>query len=74
LAELRAARKRVRKMESELEITRRTNKLMKAPSGPKGALQNPERDTFNLVQHYSAGRSERYSTMKVEINLRARTP
>lgn len=36
LAELSAARKRIRELETELEITRRANELLKAQSDPKG--------------------------------------
>lgn len=35
-AELSAARKRIREIETELEITRRANELLKAQSDPKG--------------------------------------
>jgi transposase-like protein len=35
-AELTAARKRIRELETELEVTRRTNELLKAQSDPKG--------------------------------------
>jgi len=35
-AELTAARKRIRELETELEITRRANELLKAQSDPKG--------------------------------------
>ena len=34
-AELTAARKRIRELEIELEVTRRTNELLKAQSDPK---------------------------------------
>jgi transposase len=36
LAELSAARKRIRELETELEITRRANELLKAQTDPKG--------------------------------------
>ena len=35
-AELTAARKRIRELETELDVTRRTNELLKAQSDPKG--------------------------------------
>ena len=35
-AELTAARKRIRELETELEITRRANELLKMQSDPKG--------------------------------------
>jgi transposase-like protein len=35
-AELAAARKRIRELETELEVTRRANELLKAQSDPKG--------------------------------------
>ena len=35
-AELTAARKRIRELETELEVTRRSNELLKAQSDPKG--------------------------------------
>ncbi|CAB4365245.1 unannotated protein [freshwater metagenome] len=35
-AELVAARKRIRELETELEVTRRANELLKAQSDPKG--------------------------------------
>ncbi len=35
-AELTAARKRIRELEIELEVTRRANELLKAQSDPKG--------------------------------------
>jgi hypothetical protein len=35
-AELTAARKRIRELETELEVTRRTNEVLKAQSDPKG--------------------------------------
>ena len=35
-AELTAARKRIRELETELEVTRRANELLKAQSDPKG--------------------------------------
>jgi len=36
-AELAAARKRIRELETELDVTRRANELLKAQSDPKGA-------------------------------------
>ena len=35
-AELTAARKRIRELETELEVTRRANELLRAQSDPKG--------------------------------------
>jgi len=35
-AELTAARKRIRELETDLEVTRRANELLKAQSNPKG--------------------------------------
>ena len=35
-ADLTAARKRIRELEIELEVTRRANELLKAQSDPKG--------------------------------------
>jgi transposase-like protein len=42
-AELMAARKRIRELETELEITRRANELLKAQSDPKGAGRSSHR-------------------------------
>jgi transposase len=36
-AELTAARKRIRELQTELAVTKRTNELLKAQSDPKGA-------------------------------------
>jgi transposase-like protein len=36
-AELTAARKRIRELETELAVTRRANELLKAQTDPKGA-------------------------------------
>lgn len=43
LAELSAARKRIRELETELEITRRANELLKAQSDPKGGGRSSRR-------------------------------
>ena len=42
-AELSAARKRIRELETELEITRRANELLKAQTDPKGAGRSSRR-------------------------------
>lgn len=43
LAELSAARKRIRELETELEITRRANELLKAQADPKGGGRSSRR-------------------------------
>lgn len=42
-AELSAARKRIRELETELEITRRANELLKAQTDPKGGGRSSRR-------------------------------
>ena len=42
-AELTAARKRIRELETELEVTRRANELLKAQSDPKGGGRSSRR-------------------------------
>ena len=42
-AELAAARKRIRELETELEVTRRANELLKAQSDPKGGGRSSRR-------------------------------
>ena len=42
-AELAAARKRIRELETELDVTRRANELLKAQSDPKGAGRSSRR-------------------------------
>jgi len=42
-AELSAARKRIRELENELEITRRANELLKAQTDPKGGGRSSRR-------------------------------
>ena len=42
-AELTAARKRIRELETELAVTRRENELLKAQSNPKGAGRSSPR-------------------------------
>ena len=42
-AELTAARKRIRELETELAVTRRANELLKAQSNPKGAGRSSPR-------------------------------
>ena len=42
-AELTAARKRIRELETELDVTRRTNELLKAQSDPKGGGRSSRR-------------------------------
>jgi transposase-like protein len=42
-AELTAARKRIRELETELAVTRRANELLKAQTDPKGAGRSSPR-------------------------------
>jgi transposase len=42
-AELTAARKRIRELETELAVTKRANELLKAQSDPKGAGRSSRR-------------------------------
>jgi transposase len=42
-AELTAARKRIRELETELAVTRRANELLKAQSDPKGGGRSSRR-------------------------------
>ena len=42
-AELSAARKRIRELETELAVTKRANELLKAQSDPKGAGRSSHR-------------------------------
>ena len=42
-AELTAAKKRIRELETELAVTRRVNELLKAQSDPKGAGRSSRR-------------------------------
>ena len=42
-AELAAARKRIRELETELAVTKRANELLKAQSDPKGAGRSSPR-------------------------------
>ncbi len=42
-AELSAARKRIRELEAELEITRRANELLKGQTDPKGGGRSSRR-------------------------------
>ena len=42
-AELAAARKSIRELETELEVTRRANELLKAQSDPKGGGRSSRR-------------------------------
>lgn len=42
-AELAAARKRIRELETELAVTKRANELLKAQSDPKGAGRSSHR-------------------------------
>ena len=42
-AELTAARKRIRELETELDISRRANELLKAQSDPKGGGRSSRR-------------------------------
>ena len=42
-AELAAARKRIRELETELEVTRRANELLRAQSDPKGGGRSSRR-------------------------------
>ncbi len=42
-AELSAARKRIRELETEVEITRRANDLLKAQTDPRGGARSSRR-------------------------------
>ena len=42
-AELTAARKRIRELETELAVTKRANELLKAQTDPKGAGRSSPR-------------------------------
>ena len=44
-AELTAARKRIRELETELEVTRRANELLRAQSDPKGGGRSSRRSS-----------------------------